>query len=134
MLAVGASLHEQLDALVESCVDCANACAASIDAFAESELSDRFRHCTLASAECAALCNTTAQAASQYFGNRRAFVALLRACAAACEECAAECARHQIAAAARCARAGRDCKRACERVANALRWRNALALIPYMHG
>lgn len=92
--------------------------------FAASGLTDTFRVCESVCSDCADVCRATAQVAVRYAGgDTRSFVALLRACAKACGECAAECAKHNLEAAGQCASVSLACKHACERLAEVLRWR-----------
>lgn len=125
MLAVNtSSLSSQLAEVIDRCVACASACAACTAACGASGLSDTFRTCELVSADCADICRATAQVASRYSGGEtRALAALLRACTLACADCAAECQKHALPAAQRCVLASLECKQACERLAQALRWR-----------
>ena len=124
MRAATISLNHQLTALVELCRDCSDACASCAKTVAASGLTDTFRTCETVCSDCADICRATAQVASRYAGgDTKAFVALLRACAKACAGCASECANHSMEAAAHGARASLACKQACERLADALRWR-----------
>jgi hypothetical protein len=122
--ATAVSLNNQLVVLIELCRDCADACGACGRAFAASGLTDTFRDCESVCSDCADVCRATAQVAARYSGgDTTAFVALLRACAKACDECAVECAKRDLEAAAQCASASLACKHACERLAEVLRWR-----------
>jgi hypothetical protein len=122
--ATAVSLNNQLVVLIEFCRECADACGSCGRAIAASGLTDTFRGCESACSDCADVCRATAQVAARYSGgDTKAFLALLRACAKACGECAAECAKQNLEAAAHCASASLACKHACERLGEVLRWR-----------
>jgi hypothetical protein len=113
-------LAETIDALH----DCAQACAADIDAdLSEGDVTEMVA-CIRLCLDCADVCTTTAGVTSrqaEYEANVTR--PLLEACAAVCRSCGDECERHaRMHAHCRvCAEACRRCEQACRQLLEALK-------------
>jgi hypothetical protein len=114
---------DELAAAIDALHDCAQACAADVDAdLSEPNLTDMVR-CIRLCLQCADLCTATAAVTSR-LGEHEAEVTrpLLAACLASCRTCGDECERHapmhehcRI-----CAEACRRCELACRQLLAAL--------------
>ncbi len=107
---------------VDACVDCELACISCADACLAEQQLDMLRRCVRLDLDCAEICGTSARllarVVSSDFGVLKS---LLKACAQACDACAAECERHaHHAHCGACAKACRTCEDACEQFAQAL--------------
>jgi len=95
---------------IDACLKCAalcNHCAASC--LQESD-TNMLAKCIQHDMECAAMCYATAQLLS--LGSKHA-AAMAKLCAAKCEECATECAKHDNVHCQECAEACKECVAAC---------------------
>ena len=80
---------------IEECVACAQACTSCADACVGEPGIEHLRQCIRLELDCADVCRMTADLASRRTGsNENVFRAALELCAAACEACREECARH----------------------------------------
>ena len=113
-----------LAAAIEALHDCAQACAADVDAdLSEPNVTDMVK-CIRLCLHCVDICTATAGVTSR-LGEYEAEVArpLLEACIAACRTCGAECERHAHAHehCGICAEACRRCEQACRQLLAALK-------------
>lgn len=84
-----------LIACIDECADCARACASCADACLSEPAVEHLRQCIRLNLDCADVCRMTADLCSRRTGsNPELMAAALALCAAACEACREECARH----------------------------------------
>jgi hypothetical protein len=105
-----------LAATIDALSDCAQACAADVDAdLAEQDLAEMVR-CIRLCLECADVCTATAGVISrQAIWDASVIRPLLEACVATCKSCGDECERHapHHAHCRVCEQACRRCEQAC---------------------
>jgi uncharacterized membrane protein len=108
---------DQVAAVIEAAVTCAQSCVSCADADLVEEGVDDMRRCVALDQSCADVCETTARFLSRP-SQWDEFVVhrLLRACARTCADCAEECAKHAAhhRHCAICERTCRACEKACE--------------------
>lgn len=106
--------HQKFNACIEACNACAiacNHCAASC--LLEQDVKMMAR-CIALDIDCAQICALAAAAMARASENSKAICA---ACADVCEQCGAECAKHQMAHCLECARACMQCAKECRSMA-----------------
>lgn len=109
---VQGNYNETLGLAVRKAVDCAAICNSCADACVAEQMD--MRQCIRLCADCADVCVATWRVGSRRTGGDRNLIrTLLAACIEACENCAEECARHANAHCARCAQMCRECAEAC---------------------
>jgi len=111
------NLDRQLIArVVDSLVECSQACTACADACLSEDMVAELRKCIRANLDCADGCATTARILSRHTGyDANITRAHLQACIAACRACGDECSEHaEMHEHCRiCAEACRACETAC---------------------
>ena len=108
-----------LTACIEACIECAQACTACADACLSEQSVQELTTCIRTNLDCVDLCETTGRVLSRHTGyDANLTGSVLQACAAACQSCGDECARHaehhehcRI-----CAEVCRRCGQACEQL------------------
>jgi hypothetical protein len=91
------------------CLSCADACMAE---------TDDMRECIRTCLDCADVCDATANLGLRRTGsNHQVLTEMLELCARACDECAAECEKHDHAHCQLCAQMCRECAADCRRAA-----------------
>ena len=108
--------REQLARVIESLVECAQACTACADACLSEEMVADLRPCIRTDLDCADSCGTTARILSRHTGyDANITRAHLEACIAACRACGDECEQHagMHEHCRVCAEACRACEQAC---------------------
>jgi hypothetical protein len=94
------------------CLSCADACMA--------EPMD-MRECIRMCLDCADICDATANVALRRTGSdHQILTELLELCARACDECAAECEKHEHAHCKLCAQMCRECAVDCRKAAESI--------------
>jgi hypothetical protein len=102
--------------VIESIVECSQACSACADACLSEDSVAELRKCVRTNLDCADVCDATARVLSRHTGyDANISRALLEACIAACKACGDECERHaSMHEHCRvCAEACRACEAAC---------------------
>lgn len=99
---------------IEQCLACARACELCADACLGEPDVKMMVECIRLDRDCAAVCLLAAQLMSRSSRFARAFC---RLCADVCDECGAECAKHEQGHCCDCAEACRRCAEACRRMA-----------------
>lgn len=113
----GALDAERLAVCLEACADCAQACLSCADACLGEPNVAELVTCIRFNQDCADTCIATFRVLSRQLAQAREVdVALLQACALACQKCGAECARHgdHMEHCRVCADACEACARSCE--------------------
>lgn len=108
--------REALARVIESLVECAQACTACADACLSEEMVADLRTCIRTNLHCADSCGTTARILSRHTGyDANLTRAHLEACIAACRACGDECEQHagMHEHCRVCAEACRACEQAC---------------------
>ena len=109
---VGADYNETLGQAVKHAVDCAAICNSCADACSAEEMD--MRRCIRLCLDCADVCTATYRVATRRTDkNRQMIRSMLAVCIEACEICAEECERHEHAHCRRCARMCRECAEDC---------------------
>jgi hypothetical protein len=94
------------------CLSCADACQAE-----RMDMTQCIRLCL----DCSDICEASARLALRRTGSNEAMVReMLELCARACEECAAECERHDHEHCKLCAQMCRECAADCRKAASSL--------------
>lgn len=118
------SINEDLIRCVEECYSCAQTCTSCADAcLAEEKLAD-LRQCIRLNLDCADVCIAAGSLGMRRTGtNEEAIVAVLEACAVACQRCGEECAKHvEMHEHCRiCAESCRTCEEACRQSIQSIR-------------
>ncbi len=115
--------RELLARVIDTLVECSQACTACADACLSEEMVADLRKCIRTDLDCADLCDTTARVLSRHTGyDANLTRAVLEACAVACRACADECERHagMHEHCRVCAEACRACEAACAELAAAM--------------
>jgi hypothetical protein len=108
--------RELVARVIDTLVECSQACTACADACLSEEMVADLRTCIRTDLDCADLCDTTARVLSRHTGyDANLTRAVLEACAVACRACADECERHagMHEHCRVCAEACRACEAAC---------------------
>ena len=109
--ALGDAVHHAMYA-AKMCLSCADACVAE-----PMDMAVCYRFCS----DCADVCEATARIASRRTGyNEHLIVEMLELCARACDECAAECEKHDHDHCKLCAQICRECAADCRRAAESI--------------
>lgn len=116
---VRGAYNVSLGLAVKDAMDCAAICNSCADA-CSAEAMD-LRRCIRLCMDCADVCTATYRLASRRTDeNRQLIRTMLAACIEACETCAEECERHEHAHCRRCAVMCRECARDCRIALTAL--------------
>jgi hypothetical protein len=105
-----------LIACIDECADCAQACTSCADACLSEGVVEHLRQCIRLNLDCADVCRMAAEICARRTGsNPDIMKGALQLCAAACEACHEECARHADAHehCRLCAESCRTCADAC---------------------
>lgn len=109
---VGASYNETLGRAVKHAMHCAAICNSCADACSAEEMD--MRQCIRTCMDCADVCEATYRTSSRQTGSNRQLIrSMLATCVSACEICATECARYDMAHCIRCAHMCRECADDC---------------------
>ena len=109
---VGADFNASLALAVKHAMDCAAICNSCADACSAEEM--EMRRCIRLCTDCADVCTATYRIATRRTDeNRQLIRTMLAACIEACETCAEECERHDHLHCRRCAVMCRECARDC---------------------
>ena len=111
---VAGSLNEPLALAARHSMLCALMCTSCADACSAEDMD--MRQCIRTCMDCADICAATATIATRRTGsNEAALKAVLEACIAVCDICAAECARHDHEHCKLCATMCRECADDCRK-------------------
>ena len=109
--ALGDAVHH-LMYCAKMCLSCADACLAE-----DLDMVQCIRRCL----DCAAICDATANVSLRQTGmNEQTVREMLELCARVCEECAAECERHDHEHCKLCAQMCRECAEDCRKAAESI--------------
>ena len=109
--ALGQAVHHAMYC-AKMCLSCADACAAE-----DMDMSQCIRLCS----DCADVCEAATRLGLRRTGeNKQLLIEMLGICARACEECAAECERHDHEHCKLCATMCRECAADCRRAAESI--------------
>ena len=109
--ALGDAVHHAMYC-AKMCLSCADACAAE-----EMDMAQCIRLCS----DCADVCEATTRLGLRRTGhNERLLIEMLELCARACEECAAECEKHDHEHCKLCALMCRECAADCRKAAESI--------------
>jgi hypothetical protein len=111
-------------ACIEACLACVAACRHCASACLREEEVQHMKDCIQLDMECAALCDATAAILSISGRQAKEMAAL---CAGICDQCGAECERHQHDHCKACAEACRICAEKC-RAVTAAETRTSIAI------
>ncbi len=109
-------MHQQYETCTKACNDCADACDMCASACLQEDDVKMMARCIALDIDCAQLCRA---AAAMMARGSEAAKAVCTACAAICDMCADECAKHQMQHCQDCAAACRRCADECRRMAGA---------------
>lgn len=103
-------MEDNILSLLNSIYECQSACKYCFNACLEEERIDMMRRCIKRTVECAEICEHTASslAYTDDFTHE-----VLSICIKACEECAAECRKHNHLHCMECAKSCSECAEAC---------------------
>jgi hypothetical protein len=108
--------RDELARVIESLLECAQACTACADACLSEEMVADLRTCIRTNLDCSDSCGTTARILSRHTGYDANITRThLEACIAACRACGDECEQHagMHEHCRVCAEACRSCEQAC---------------------
>ncbi len=109
--ALGDAVHHAMYC-AKMCLSCADACAAE-----EMDMAQCIRLCS----DCADVCEATTRLGLRRTGhNEKILVEMLEFCARTCDECAAECEKHDHEHCKLCAQICRECANDCRNAAASL--------------
>lgn len=109
---VRGDFNASLALAVKHAMDCAAICNSCADACSGEEM--EMRRCIRLCSDCADVCTATYRIATRRTDeNRQLIRTMLAACIEACETCAEECGRHDHAHCRRCAVMCQECARDC---------------------
>ena len=109
--ALGDAVHHAMYC-AKMCLSCADACAAE-----DMDMAQCIRLCS----DCADVCEATTRLGLRRTGsNERLLIQMLELCAQACDECAAECEKHDHEHCKLCAQMCRECAADCRRAAESI--------------
>jgi hypothetical protein len=112
-------VNQPLGDAVHHLMYCAKMCRSCADACAAEEMD--MRQCERLCLDCADICDATANVALRQTGNNGQIVReMLEVCARACDECAAECERHDHEHCKLCAQMCRECAQDCRNAAESV--------------
>jgi hypothetical protein len=116
---VAGNLNEPLATAVRHAMFCTAICTSCADACQAEEMD--MRQCIRACMDCADVCDATFKVATRRTGsNEKVIKDLLTLCAAVCDDCAAECERHEQGHCRLCAEMCRECARDCRSAAETI--------------
>ncbi len=99
---------------IEACLKCAAICNHCASSCTQEEDVKMMAGCIQLDMECAALCYAAAQLMSLGSSKAKEFCKL---CADICEQCGAECSKHQTEHCQECAQACKECADECRKMA-----------------
>jgi hypothetical protein len=105
--------QERIASCIEACNECAEACEYCADACLDEDDVASLVECIRLDRDCADLCRLVASFLAR---GSSLSPAIARACADACDACAAECDDHELEHCRACAEACRDCADECRRM------------------
>ena len=109
--ALGDAVHHAMYC-AKMCLSCADACAAE-----EMDMAQCIRLCS----DCADVCEATTRLGLRRTGhNEKILTEMLEFCARVCDECAAECEKHDHEHCRLCAQICRECAADCRRAAESI--------------
>ena len=109
--ALGDAVHHAMYC-AKMCLSCADACAAE-----DMDMAQCIRLCS----DCADVCEATTRLGLRRTGhNEKILVEMLEFCARVCDECAAECEKHDHEHCKLCAQICRECAADCRRAAESI--------------
>lgn len=109
--ALGLAVHHAMYC-AKMCLSCADACAAE-----DMDMAQCIRLCS----DCADVCEATSRLGLRRTGhNEQLLIEMLELCARACDECAAECERHDHEHCRLCATMCRECAADCRKAAESI--------------
>jgi hypothetical protein len=109
--ALGDAVHHAMYC-AKMCLSCADACAAE-----EMDMAQCIRLCS----DCADVCEATTRLGLRRTGhNEKILTEMLEFCARVCDECAAECEKHDHEHCKLCAQICRECAADCRRAAESI--------------
>ena len=112
-------VNQPLGDAVHHLMYCAKMCRSCADACAAEDMD--MRQCIRLCLDCADICDATANVALRQTGNNGQIVReMLEVCARACDECAAECERHDHEHCKLCAQMCRECAQDCRNAAESV--------------
>jgi hypothetical protein len=112
-------VNQPLGDAVHHLMYCAKMCRSCADACAAEDMD--MRQCERLCLDCADICDATANVALRQTGNNGQTVReMLELCARACDECAAECERHDHEHCKLCAQMCRECAQDCRNAAESV--------------
>ena len=116
---VAGHVNQPLGDAVHHAMYCAKMCLSCADACAAEDMN--MRQCIRLCLDCADICDATANAALRQTGNNAQIVReLLELCARMCDECAAECEKHDFEHCKLSAQMCRECAQDCRVTAESL--------------
>lgn len=106
--------HNEFDTCISACNDCADACDHCATACLQEPNVKDMARCIQLDMDCAAVCRL----AASYMARGSEFAQeLCGLCADICDECAKECAGHEMDHCQQCAEACKRCAQACRQMA-----------------
>lgn len=106
--------HAEFETTIAACYDCAAACDHCATACLQEPDPKSMARCIALDLDCADICRL----AAAYMARGSEFAKeICTFCAKVCEECGAECAKHQVDHCQACAAACRRCVEECRRMA-----------------
>ncbi|MBA3669975.1 MAG: four-helix bundle copper-binding protein [Sphingomonas sp.] len=109
--ALGDAVHHAMYC-AKMCLSCADACAAE-----KMDMAQCIRQCS----DCADVCEATTRLGLRRTGANESILAeMLRFCARVCDECAAECEKHDMEHCKLCAQMCRECAEDCRKAAESI--------------
>ena len=113
---VGSDYNEALGQAVKHAMYCAAICNSCADACSAEEMD--MRQCIRTCMDCSDVCEATGKLATRRTGsNEQVLREMLELCARVCDECAAECEKHQHEHCRLCAQMCRECAEDCRKAA-----------------
>lgn len=108
--------HQKFRACIEACNACAGACNHCAASCLQEQDIKSLARCIALDVDCAEICVLAAAAMARASESSKV---ICTACADVCEQCGAECAKHQMEHCQQCARACMECAQECRRMAAA---------------
>ena len=106
-------MAQQYDACIEACNDCAVSCNECVNACLQEDDVKMMARCVALDIDCAAICQMAAAALAR---DSQFSSEICATCAAICDACGDECAKHKMAHCQKCAEACRRCAEECRRM------------------
>jgi hypothetical protein len=112
-------VNQPLGDAVHHAMYCAKMCLSCADACMAEEMD--MRECIRLCLDCADICDATANLGLRRTGsNHQVLTEMLELCARMCDECAAECEKHEQAHCQLCAQMCRECAEDCRKAAESI--------------